>query len=166
MRIPEIKNQTIGLIEAFKKEPIPVLATAGRGAQPPKVRTAVGMAEPDENQTPVPFAVWNAFEDPNNVKVRPDTTFEDADEKKFTRLLNLFELHELPGIDSALDLLIEIEDVEPQTPEQLKLGYEKMLLQAYDEGSPLFKPTSLLGKIKMPFQYALMRRRINRATQK
>ncbi len=64
----EIKNGSAGLFDTFKKEPVPITATAGRGNQPPRIRTAVGLGEPEEPKTPVPVAFWDALE--QNVPLR------------------------------------------------------------------------------------------------
>lgn len=156
MPITELKTKAITLSDAFKKEATPILATAGRGAQPPRMRTAVGMAEPEEDKTPIPFPIWNAFENSRSLNIKADTTFEEADERQFTRLLMMMEPEDLPGLDEVLEKYW-INEV-PREPIS-KDKSDRFLLRAYDAG--MIKPQNWRQRLTQPIKFALMRARLS-----
>lgn len=124
----ELNNQSVRLVEAFKKEAQPVVQTAGSGRKPPSIFTAVAMREPEENRTPIPAAFHMAMENNEYLEWTKDLSYADY-EKRLDQMLflalDLIDPQDLPGLDEVLikygDLITE------NAPKPSKRGLDKFL---------------------------------------
>ncbi len=152
----EIRNQSIGLAEAFKKEPELVPASAGRGMKPPTIITAIGLGEPEEQRTPVPFAFVDALENDGGLRGRNDLSYDlTMDRKLFVALDNL-PVEDLPGLDQTLERYVPVND--PTNPRPSQDRKDRFLINAYNAG--LIKPQNWREKITQPIRFAIKERRL------
>jgi hypothetical protein len=149
----EIRNQSLGLVEAFKKEPAPVVLAAGKGAEPPRTKTAIGMGEPEENRSPIPFAVWDAFEGTQDLKWRNDDPYDLIMDRKLFWALHQIDPQDLPGLDEILQKYDSF--LTQPTPPYSEAGKNQFLLRCYKEG--LIKPQNWIQRLTLPIKFALMR---------
>lgn len=154
--LSEIKNQSLGLIEVFKKEPELIPASAGRGIKPPRNITAVGLTEPEERRTPVPFAFIDALESGRGLKWKKDVPYDEIMDRILILALDNVPVEELPGLDETLKRYFPLDD--PSLPKPSKQELDRFMVSAYRAG--FIKPQNWRERVTLPIRYGIKGHRV------